>query len=66
MTVLGSKLFLQTLKAACVVAGMMAAMPSSYAQSGGPFAGLEGAWTGTGTILEIGRASCRERVSSPV
>ena len=51
MTVLGSKLFLQTLKAACVVAGMMAAMPSSYAQSGGPFAGLEGAWTGTGTIL---------------
>jgi hypothetical protein len=40
-----------TLKAACVAAGVALAAPSSHAQSLGPFAGLEGAWSGGGTIL---------------
>jgi hypothetical protein len=43
-------LFWQTLKAACVVAGLVAAAPASHAQTG-PFTGLEGAWSGGGTIL---------------
>ncbi len=40
----------QTFKAACVVVGLVAAAPASHAQTG-PFAGLEGAWSGNGTIL---------------
>ncbi|MDR3468908.1 MAG: hypothetical protein P4M07_23515 [Xanthobacteraceae bacterium] len=43
-------LFWQTLKAACVVAGLVAAAPASHAQTG-PFTGLEGNWSGGGTIL---------------
>jgi hypothetical protein len=44
-------LFWLPLKAACVVAGVTLAAPASHAQAVGPFAGLEGAWTGGGTIL---------------
>ena len=40
----------QTLKIACIVAGLMATASTSHAQSG-PFAGLEGAWSGSGTVL---------------
>lgn len=49
MTAFGSKIFWHAIKAACVVVGITAAAPSSYAQSG-PFKGLGGAWTGTGTV----------------
>jgi hypothetical protein len=49
MKVLGSKFLWQTLKAACVVAGLVAAAPASYAQTG-PFSGLQGAWSGSGTV----------------
>lgn len=38
------------LTAACVVVGLIVAAPASHAQTG-PFAGLEGAWSGTGTVL---------------
>jgi hypothetical protein len=50
MKALGNSSWL-TLKAACVVAGVALAAPASHAQSVGPFAGLEGAWSGSGTIL---------------
>jgi len=40
----------QTLTATCVFAGLVAAAPASYAADG-PFSGLEGAWSGVGTIL---------------
>jgi hypothetical protein len=34
----------------CVVVGLVAAAPASHAQTG-PFSGLDGAWTGNGTVL---------------
>jgi hypothetical protein len=40
----------QTLTAACVVVGLAAAASECHAQAG-PFAGLDGAWSGGGTIL---------------
>lgn len=49
MTVLG-RLCWQTLKMACVLAGLTMAAPASHAQSG-PFSGLEGNWSGGGTIM---------------
>jgi len=57
----------QTLKAACVVAGLVAAAPESHAESG-PFAGLEGTWSGSGTILvgEGGRERLRCRANYTV
>lgn len=60
MKALGSKFFWQTLKAICVVGGLLMAAPASYAQSG-PFSGLEGAWTGTGTVLVADGGSERIR-----
>jgi hypothetical protein len=50
MNALGSKLFWQIMKAAACVVGITAAIPASYAQSSGPFHGLEGAWSGNGTV----------------
>lgn len=49
MTAFSSKFFWQIVKAACVFVGITVAAPSSYAQTG-PFKGLEGAWSGTGTV----------------
>ncbi len=53
MTAFSSKFFRQIMTAACVIVGVTAAAPSSYAQSAGPFRGLEGAWSGTG-VVQVG------------
>ena len=45
-----SGLFGQAIKAAAVGAALMLSMSASNAQSGGPFAGFDGAWSGTGTV----------------
>jgi hypothetical protein len=45
-----SGLFGQAIKAAAVGAALMLSMSASNAQSGGPFAGFDGAWTGSGTV----------------
>jgi hypothetical protein len=39
-----------SLKAAGVGAALMLSASLGHAQSGGPFAGFDGAWTGTGTV----------------
>jgi hypothetical protein len=49
MKALGN-LFWLSLKAACVVVGLVLASTASHAQAG-PFAGLEGTWSGSGIIL---------------
>jgi hypothetical protein len=51
---------LQILKIACVVVGITAAAPASNAQTG-PFNGLDGAWSGTGTVQVADGASERIR-----
>ena len=43
-------LFGQAIKAASVGVALMVSVPAGYAQSGGPFAGFNGAWSGTGTV----------------
>jgi hypothetical protein len=43
------KLFGHAIRAAAVGAALMVSMSASHAQSG-PFAGFEGAWSGTGTV----------------
>ena len=45
-----SGLFGQAIKAAAVGAALMLSMSAGNAQSGGPFAGFDGAWAGTGTV----------------
>jgi hypothetical protein len=50
MNLFGSSLFGQTLKAAGVGAVLMLSASVGHAQSSGPFAGFDGAWTGTGTV----------------
>ncbi|WP_213771293.1 hypothetical protein [Bradyrhizobium sp. dw_78] len=45
-----SSLFGQTIKAATLGAALMLSMPASEAQSPAPFAGFDGAWSGTGTV----------------
>jgi hypothetical protein len=40
----------QSLKIACIIAGLTTMASTGHAQSG-PFAGLDGAWSGSGTIL---------------
>jgi hypothetical protein len=45
-----SGLFGQTIKAAAVGAALMLSMSAGNAQSGGPFAGFDGAWNGSGTV----------------
>src|SRR4029079_8448883 len=46
----GSSLFGQALAAAGVGAALMLSIPASHAQAGGPFAGFDGNWSGTGTV----------------
>ena len=46
----GSTLFGQTLKATGVAAAMMLSVYAGCAQSGGPFAGFDGSWSGSGTV----------------
>jgi hypothetical protein len=45
-----SGLFSQAIKAAAVGAALMLSMSAGNAQSGGPFAGFDGAWAGSGTV----------------
>jgi len=46
----GYGLFGRAIKAAGVAATLMLAVSTGYAQSGGPFAGFNGAWSGNGTV----------------
>jgi hypothetical protein len=45
-----SGLFGQAVKAAAVSAALMLSMSAGHAQSGGPFVGFSGTWSGTGTV----------------
>jgi len=49
MNLFGSRLFGQTIMAAAVGAALMFSTSASHAQSR-PFAGLDGAWSGAGTV----------------
>src|SRR2546423_3651377 len=49
MKLFGSSLFGQAIKAAGVGAALMLSVSAGHAQSG-PFAGFDGAWSGTGTV----------------
>ena len=49
MTLFGTSLFGQAIKAAGVGAVLMLSVTASHAQSG-PFAGFSGAWSGNGTV----------------
>jgi hypothetical protein len=46
----GSSLFGQAIKAGTVGAALMLSVSASHAQAGGPFAGFDGSWSGTGTV----------------
>src|SRR5256714_4507232 len=50
MKLFGSSLFGQALAAAGVGAALMLSVTASHAQAGGPFAGFDGNWSGTGTV----------------
>jgi hypothetical protein len=50
MKLLGFSLFGQAIKAAGVGAALMLSVSAGHAQSGGPFAGFDGNWSGTGTV----------------
>jgi hypothetical protein len=50
MKLFGFSLFGRAIKAAGVGAALMLSISAGHAQSGGPFAGFEGAWSGTGTV----------------
>ena len=50
MKLFGSSLFDQAIKAASVGAALMLSVSAGHAQSSGPFAGFDGAWSGTGTV----------------
>jgi hypothetical protein len=50
MKLFGSGLFNQAIKAASVGAVLLFSVSAGYAQSGGPFAGFDGSWAGTGTV----------------
>jgi len=50
MKLFGSSLHGQAIKAAGIGAALMLSVSAGLAQSGGPFAGFEGQWTGTGTV----------------
>jgi hypothetical protein len=49
MKMFGSRLFGRPIRAASVGATLILSMSAGYAQSG-PFAGLDGAWSGNGTV----------------
>jgi hypothetical protein len=50
MKLLGSSPIARGVKAAGIGAALMLSASIGYAQSGGPFAGFDGAWSGTGTV----------------
>ena len=50
MKLFRSAAFARVVKAAGVGAALMLSVSAAYAQSGGPFAGFDGAWSGTGTV----------------
>src|SRR6201995_1352186 len=50
MKMFGFSLSGQAIAAAGVGAALMLSAPAGHAQSGGPFAGFDGAWSGTGTV----------------
>ena len=50
MTLFGSNLSVQALRAAGVGAALMLSVSAGNAQSSGPFAGFDGSWTGSGTV----------------
>ena len=50
MKLFGSSLFGQALAAAGIGAALMLSATASHAQAGGPFAGFDGNWSGTGTV----------------
>jgi hypothetical protein len=50
MKLFGSSLFDQAIKAASVGVALMLSVSAGHAQSSGPFAGFDGAWSGTGTV----------------
>ncbi|MCC8936456.1 hypothetical protein H8A99_08070 [Bradyrhizobium sp. Arg68] len=50
MKLFGSSLYGPALKAAGVGAALMLSVSAGHAQSGGPFAGFAGSWSGTGTV----------------
>jgi hypothetical protein len=50
MKLFGSSLFGPAIKAAGIGAALMLSVSAGHAQSSGPFAGFDGAWSGTGTV----------------
>jgi hypothetical protein len=50
MKLFGSSLFGQAITAAAAAAALMLSVSAGQAQSTGPFAGFDGAWSGTGTV----------------
>jgi len=50
MKLFGSSLFGQAITATAVGAALMLSVSAGQAQSSGPFAGFDGAWSGTGTV----------------
>jgi len=50
MNLLGSSRFGRTIKATGLGAALLFSVQAGHAQSGGPFAGFDGAWSGTGTV----------------
>jgi hypothetical protein len=50
MKLFGSSLLGQALAAAGVGAALMLSITASHAQAGGPFAGFDGNWSGSGTV----------------
>jgi hypothetical protein len=50
MKLFGSSLFGQAITAAGVGAALLLSVSAGFAQSGGPFAGFDGAWSGTGSV----------------
>src|ERR1041384_6159729 len=50
MKLFGSSLLGQALAVAGISPALMSAVTASHAQAGGPFAGFDGNWSGTGTV----------------
>src|SRR6201994_3663029 len=50
MKLFGFSLSGQALKAAGIGAALMVSVSAGHAQSGGPFAGFDGSWSGSGTV----------------
>lgn len=61
MKLFGSNLSGHALKAAGIGAALFLSVSAGYAQSGGAFAGFEGAWAGTGTVAMADGSSERIR-----